>query len=63
LGLRIYDISGRLVRDLSSLVTLPSSLVTWLGDDENGRQVAAGIYFVKLSADGQELVKKAVFLR
>jgi hypothetical protein len=63
LGLRIYDISGRLVRDLSSLVTLPSSLVTWLGDDENGRQVAAGIYFVKLSADGQELVKKAVLLR
>jgi len=63
LGLRIYDISGRLVRDLSSLVTLPSSLVTWLGDDVNGRKVAAGIYFVKLSADGQELVKKAVLLR
>jgi hypothetical protein len=62
-GLKVYDITGRLVRDLSSLVTLPSSLVTWKGDDDLGRKVASGVYFVKLSADGKETVEKAVLLR
>jgi hypothetical protein len=62
-GLKIYDISGRLVRDLSSLVTRPSSLVAWNGDDEAGRQVASGVYFVKLTANGKETVEKAVLLR
>jgi hypothetical protein len=28
-----------------------------------GRAVAAGVYFVKLTADGQETVEKAVLLR
>jgi hypothetical protein len=62
-GLKVYDITGRLVRDLSSLVTLPSSLVTWKGDDDLGRKVASGVYFVKLTADGSETVEKAVLLR
>jgi hypothetical protein len=63
LGLRIYDISGRLVKDLTSLITNPTSLVTWMGDDDAGRPVAAGVYFVKLTADGKEKVEKAVLLR
>jgi len=37
--------------------------VTWTGDDEAGRAVAAGVYFVKLTADGKETVEKAVLLR
>jgi hypothetical protein len=62
--LKIYDISGRLVKDLSSLITNnPTSLVTWTGDDDLGRPVAAGVYFVKLTADGKEKVEKAVLLR
>jgi hypothetical protein len=63
IGLRIYDISGRLVKDLTSLITTPTSLVTWTGDDEAGRAVAAGVYFVKLTVDGKESVVKAVLLR
>jgi hypothetical protein len=63
LGLRIYDISGRLVKDLSSLMAHPTALITWTGDDASGRKVAAGVYFVKLTADGKETVEKAVLLR
>jgi hypothetical protein len=66
--LKIYDISGRLVRTfaLGSATNLggPSAeVVTWAGDDNAGRPVAAGVYFVKLTADGKEKVEKAVLLR
>jgi len=63
IGLKVYDISGRLVRDLSSLVTRSTSLVTWDGSDANGRAVSAGVYFVKLTAGEKEVVEKAVLLR
>ncbi len=65
-GLKIYDISGRLVKDLSALVSatnLSGSFVTWDGSDTNGRAVSAGVYFVKLTAEGEETVEKAVLLR
>jgi len=61
-GLKICDVSGRLVKDLSSLVSRPSSLVIWDGTDEAGRNVAPGVYFVKLYADGEETFQKAVLL-
>jgi hypothetical protein len=63
IGLKIYDISGRLVKDLTSLISHPSSIVTWNGLDEAGRKAASGVYFVKLTADGKESVEKAVLLR
>jgi hypothetical protein len=63
IGLKIYDISGRLVKDLASLVSNPSSIVTWNGLDDSGRKAASGVYFVKLTADGKESVEKAVLLR
>jgi len=48
--LKIYDVSGRLVKDFSHL-TLDAqrpSLLSWHGDDENGRVVSDGVYFVQV---------------
>ena len=51
--LRIYDVTGRLVR---TLVSGPAEAgvrrVTWNGKDEFGRQARSGIYFVRLEAAG-----------
>jgi hypothetical protein len=38
-------------------------MVIWNGDDESGRAVSAGVYFVKLTAGEKEVVEKAVLLR
>jgi hypothetical protein len=63
IALKIYDISGRLVKSYA-LNPTPSALsVIWKGDDETGRTVDAGVYFVKLTSDGQELVRKAILLK
>jgi len=48
LTIRIYDVSGKLVYDFSSLVPRPSSFVSWNGTDENGCSVPEGVYFAQL---------------
>lgn len=50
---RVFDARGRLVRRLHDgwLVTGAHGL-TWPGDDENGRPVAAGVYLVRAEAGG-----------
>ena len=59
-NLKIYDVSGRMVRDLSGLLqaTGYSTTLRWDGTDDNGRRVANGIYFIALdSHDVKERVK------
>jgi len=63
IALKIYDITGRMVKSFALSPMPYANKVTWTGDDEAGRAVAAGVYFVKLTADGKETVEKAVLLR
>jgi hypothetical protein len=47
-SLSIYDVTGRLVYDFGVWSTNKNSVVTWSGQDKLGRQLAPGIYFVRL---------------
>ena len=63
--LSIYDASGRLVR---TLVDVPSHdagrhSVSWNGRDENGVEVAAGVYFARLTVDSESATGKMVLLK
>jgi hypothetical protein len=63
--LKIYDVSGRVVRDL---ILDPSSFILgataeWDGRDEDGRAVAPGIYFIRLHAWGKVITKKVSVIR
>lgn len=51
--IRVYDVSGRLVRsfDLGEIQAGEHSTV-WRGEDQNGREVVSGVYFSKLYVDG-----------
>jgi hypothetical protein len=47
----VYDIQGRLVKNLiDHYLTAGSHTATWPGTDEHGRRVAAGIYILDLRA-------------
>jgi len=49
--LKIYNLLGQEVRTLVDEVQEPGHYaVAWNGRDENGRQVASGVYFYRLSA-------------
>jgi hypothetical protein len=60
----VYDALGRVVCGLVDGVTEPGYYaVRWRGDDDQGRRVPAGVYFVKLSAGDYQQVQKAVLLK
>jgi hypothetical protein len=62
--LKIYDISGRLVRTLEDGISAPGYFsALWDAKDDIGRHVPAGIYFVRFETDAYSKVKKAVLLR
>jgi len=63
--LMIYDITGRLVKDLSRLLVSNSKINTtsWDMTDDVGRKLPAGVYFVRLEIPGKELVEKIVLLK
>jgi len=63
--LRVHDAAGRRVRDLASGVLAPGSTFSlpWRGDDEHGRTLAPGLYFLELESAGRRTAARVVVLR
>jgi len=58
----IYDVTGRLVRDLGSSTGTQNSVV-WDGCDTTGRRVSAGIYLCHIRTDREATSRKLVVVR
>ena len=60
----VYSVRGRLIRTLidahqaSGIYT-----VTWDGTDSQGRPVASGVYFYRLTSNGQSETRRMVLVR
>ena len=64
MSLRIYDVSGRLVRVLVDEVRESGwHEAVWDGRNEGGRPAASGIYFCRMQAPGYERAEKLVLLK
>ena len=62
--LGVYDISGRLVKNLThGRLSAGTHRIEWDGRDSRGNQTAGGIYFVKLHSERLRLETKLVKLR
>ncbi len=63
-SLRIYSVTGGLVRTLiSETRSSGHHSCTWDGRDDHGRVVGAGVYLVRLEAHGTISMQKVVFLK
>ncbi len=62
--LRIYDVTGRLVRTLldGEFCTAGPHASEWRGVGDGGSAVAAGVYFARIAAAGVAATAKIVFL-
>ncbi len=61
---RVYDVTGALVRDLFAGGPEGSDLrVTWDGRDEKGRQVASSTYFGVVEAGGARMTTKLLMIK
>jgi hypothetical protein len=62
--LRIYDISGKLVKDFSLPIAysiVPT--VSWYGTDESGELLPSGVYFIQAKGGDLNLTKKVILQR
>ncbi len=56
----IYNVSGHLVRQYTSLST--GQVLTWAGKDEQGRHLPEGVYFVKYTSEYLDKTYKVILL-
>lgn len=63
--LRIYDVSGRIVRSLieSRVEAAGEHEVIWDGRSDGGRLVGSGVYFARLEAGGESRTSRMVIVR
>jgi len=60
-SLTIYHVSGKQIRTLvDNVVPAGHHFVSWDGRDDAGADVATGIYFCRMSADGLEVSAKLI---
>jgi len=63
-SLKVYDVSGRLVKTLANGVRDAGAYtVTWDGTNNAGSKVASGVYFYKMDTTEFNQTKKMVLLR
>jgi protocatechuate 3,4-dioxygenase beta subunit len=63
-SVRVYDVSGRLVRVLESgFHTSDTYFTTWDGRDPYGRRVASGVYFLRLEGPEASATRKIILVR
>ena len=63
-SLKIYNLLGQQVRTVvSEVMNAGEHSIEWSGDDDSGRQVGSGVYFVRLTSSGSSRIQKIVLLR
>ena len=65
IDIRIYDISGRLIKKFSQLTNnqSPVNQIMWQGIDNSGKKVPSGVYFLKFEAGDYKATKKLLLIR
>lgn len=64
--LKIYDISGEIVKSFSRSTThsaMQPTQISWDGKDDQNRQLPTGVYFVKLQTDEYVETDKLILIR
>jgi flagellar hook assembly protein FlgD len=64
IDVRVYNVRGQLVRTLRTGSVLDAALtMSWDGTYQDGTQAPSGVYFLRVEAGEEELVRKIVLLR
>ena len=62
---RIYDVHGRLVRELQRDIWMPAGpgQMVWDGKDDTGQAAASGVYMYQIQTGADRLMGKLVMLK
>ncbi|MDH4210905.1 MAG: T9SS type A sorting domain-containing protein [candidate division WOR-3 bacterium] len=64
-SMRVYDPTGRLVKsfNLESSIENQESAISWSGDDNTGRKLPGGVYFLVADVDDSRFSQKVLLIR
>jgi hypothetical protein len=62
-SMKIYNVAGQLVRSYEGMGNVGLNVIIWDGKDNQGKDVASGIYFYKLIAGQHQATRKMVILK
>jgi len=62
-NIKIYDATGKLVRQWDYETMRLSDKIAWNGTDDAGLKLPAGVYFVQLCAGDYKQVEKVIFVK
>lgn len=63
ISIKIYFVSGQLIREITENKRAGMNTVIWDGKDNKGTDVAGGVYFYRVESRGEVKTGKIVFLR
>ena len=61
--IKVFTVAGRLIRDLSvpkSLLKIGFNKIYWDGRDQDGNEIANGVYFYKIASKNNGILKTAI---
>lgn len=61
--MRIYDATGRLVRQWDYPTMRLSDHVSWNGTDDSGKKLSSGVYFIKFKAGDHTAIEKLLLIK
>ncbi|MBI4722149.1 MAG: T9SS type A sorting domain-containing protein [Candidatus Stahlbacteria bacterium] len=61
--LKIYDLSGRVVKTFNPSTNQPFNQVIWNATGDKGNKVLPGVYFCKLGTEKEYKVAKLILLK
>jgi enterochelin esterase-like enzyme len=63
-SINVYDVNGRVVKSIcKGKMPAGDHHVRWYGEDESGRKVASGVYFIRYHAGDYEATEKVLLIR
>jgi len=62
-SIKIFDVGGRLVRELKASGAAGSNTLTWDTTNRHGQKVGSGVYIYRLEAGGNRLIDKLAVVR
>lgn len=63
ISLKIYDSTGRLVRQWNNTTIRRAEKISWDGTDNDGSRLPAGVYFIHLQIADERLITKVILLK
>ena len=64
LEIHIYNAKGQIVRTIeSSALTSGTNSVIWNGDNDSGKMVSSGVYFINMHINDKLYTKKAILMK